>query len=61
MRGRKNAGSRERLVDTLLVGNEPDNAGGTDAARSIVCAEAAGESARTGRVMHLDASSWQVT
>ena len=50
----------EYLIGALLADDEPDNAGGTDAARSIACAEAADESARTGRVVCLDRSSWQV-
>ena len=51
----------EHLIDALLAGDEPDNAGGVDAARSIACAEAADESARTNRVIRLDRSSWGMT
>ncbi|HUW84550.1 MAG TPA: hypothetical protein VMZ31_17335 [Phycisphaerae bacterium] len=47
----------EHWVDALLARKQPDSAGGLAAARSTACAEAAAESARTGQVVPLDASS----
>jgi len=48
----------EHLIESLASGTKPQNADGIDAARSIACAEAAAESARTGEPVPLRPSQW---
>jgi len=52
--------SMEHLTRALLAGCLPDNADAVAAARSIACAEAAMESARTDRPVRLDPERWRL-